>query len=234
MEENGMRENNKLPKDMIDEFKDIYFEKDGNTYSILDIPPDPEILRRAREYDRKSAKEKRKRRTLKSLQIAAAFLLCFTTMSAIAMETSDAFRVRVYQLFEDKEQGGVTLFTQDEYDMISDWDNYWYPTYLPEGFTMIDAEKGDFGPVMVFRSEDGDEVRINEYSLDSRISMDTDHTTMEEVRIGYYKGYLFTLDENLYMRVFWMTDDRQLSVTMVGKLDKELLLQIAEGLEYKK
>lgn len=229
-----MKENDKLPNDMIDEFKDIYFEKDGNTYSILDIQPDPEILRRAREYDRKSAKEKRKRRTLKSLQIAAAFLLCFTTMSAIAMETSDAFRVRVYQLFEDKEQGGVTLFTQNEYDMIGDWDNYWYPTYLPENTTMIGAEKDGFEKVMAFRLEDGVEVRINEYSLDSYISMDTDHTTMEEVRIGYYKGYLFIRDEDLYMRVLWMTDDRQLSVRMEGKLDKELLLQIAEGLEYKK
>ena len=229
-----MRENNKLPKDMIDEFKDIYFEKDGNTYSILDIPPDPEILRRVREYDRKSAKEKRKRRTLKSLQIAAAFLLCFTTMSAIAMETSDAFRVRVYQLFEDKEQGGVTLFTQNEYDMIGDWDNYWYPTYLPENTTMIGVEKDGFEKAMAFRSEDGVKVRINEYSLDSRISMDTDHTTMEEVRIGYYKGYMFIRDEDLYMRVLCMTDDRQLSFRMEGKLDKELLLQIAEGLEYKK
>lgn len=229
-----MKEKDKLPNDMTNEYKDIYFEKDGNRYSILDIPPDPEILRRVREVDRKNVKEKRKKKVVKYLQITAAFVLCFTTMSAIAMETSDAFRVRVYQLFEDKEQGGVTLFTQEEYDLIGDWDNYWYPTYLPENTTMIGAEKDGVERVMAFRLEDGAEVRINEYSLDCRISVDTDHTTMEEVRIGYYKGYLFTLDEYLHMSVFWMTDDRQLSVRMEGKLDKELLLQIAEGLEYKK
>ena len=229
-----MGKNRKISKDMMNELKDVYFEKDGQAYSIFDIPPDPEILRRAQEYDRKTAKAKRKRRMLKTLQLAAGFVLCLTTMSAIAMETSDAFRVRVYQLFEDKEQGGVTLFTQDEYDMIGEWEDYWYPTYLPEDFTMIGAEKDGSERVMAFHSEDGVEIYINEYSLDSRVSMDIDHTDMKEIRIGYYKGYLFTLEENLYMCVCWMTDDRQLSVTMSGKLDKELLMQIAEGLEYKK
>ena len=46
----------------MNELKDVYFEKDGQAYSIFDIPPDPEILRRAQEYDRKTAKAKRKRK----------------------------------------------------------------------------------------------------------------------------------------------------------------------------
>lgn len=219
--------------DEMKELEDIFFEKDGKPYSILDIKPDPEILRMAREYDQKRAKARKKKIITRVMRTAAVFVLCIATMFTFALETSDAFRVRVYQLFRDEEQGGVTLYSQDEYDMIGDWEDYWYPTYMPEGFVIKASEMEKNESTMLFCSEDGIEIRIREYSKDTDISMDTDHTSMKEVQVRYYKGYLFTSDDGLYMSVYWVTDDRQLSVQMDGLQDEELILQIAEEMEYR-
>lgn len=67
-----------------------------------------------------------------------------------------------------------------------------------------------------------------------KISHDTDTNTVEEIRIGYYKGYLFEDVQNKSINVYWVTDDRQVEVAATGEIDKETVLKIAEGLEFTK
>ena len=73
-----------------------------------------------------------------------------------------------------------------------------------------------------------------EFSFNVAISHDTDTNTVEEVRIGYYKGYLFEDVQNQSIDVYWLTDDKQLVVAATGEMDKETVIKIAEGLEFTK
>ncbi|MCI8608831.1 MAG: DUF4367 domain-containing protein [Firmicutes bacterium] len=156
-------------------------------------------------------------------------------MTVIAMETSEAFRVRVYSLLFDESAGGVTLLPEEENSLISEWTDYWYPTYVPDGFQMVAAEKRDGESIIAFESNDGEKrFYIDEFSFNAVMGHDTDTNTVEEVRIGYYKGYLFEDVQNQNITIYWMTDDRQMVVGATGEMDKETIIKIAEGLEYRK
>lgn len=222
-------------KEMIEKDKE-YLKKMESIDEIFPmLEPDHSFLEFAQEYDKKAKKQKVTEKRKRILQIAAVFLVCITTMTAIAVETSEAFRVRFYSLFSNETDGAVALLTEREQDLIGEWENYWYPTYVPDGFQMVAADKRDNKSAIVFESNDGKiSFRIMEFSFNVAISHDTDTNTVEEVRVGYYKGYLFEDVQNQNIDVYWLTDDRQMVVSMAGEMNKETVLKIAEELEFRK
>lgn len=221
-----MKEKFSLPEDM-------YFQKDGEPISILDIEPDPQILNLARKFDEKQAKKKKMQRKRHFVHVAAMVMVCFVAFSAITLESSDAFKRKFYQIFSIQDEGSAALLSQDEYDLIGDWKDYWYPTYIPEGFVLQAAEKTEFEKVMLFSSDAGEECRIREIPMDAAITLDTDHTSIEEVKIGYHNGYLTVNEEYNRSSIYWSTEDRQICIEMTGKNDKDVLLKIAENLQYR-
>lgn len=228
-----MREDSDLNKDQTAEVQDLYFEKDGDIIRIADIEPDPEILQRAREYDKRAARKKRERHRKSIVNIAALVLICVVTMSAITFEYSDALRFKPYRLFFNKNDGAATLLAEDEYDLIGDWKDFWYPAYLPEGYLLIGADKSESEKIMLFSSENGEEIRIIERDLTSVTTIDTDNTSVEEIRVGYHQGYYLINEEYDLVSVCWTTDDRQLDIEATSKIDKDILMKVAENLSYK-
>lgn len=221
-----MREKFNLPEDM-------YFQKDGEPISIMDIEPDPKILNLARKFDEKQQKKKKIQRKRHFVQVAAMVMVCFVTFSAITLESSDAFKRKFYQIFSIQDEGSAALLSQDEYDLIGDWKDYWYPTYIPEGFVLRAAEKTEFEKVMLFSSDAGEECRIREIPMDAAITVDTEHTSIEEVKIGHHNGYLMVNEEYNLLNIYWSTEDRQICIEMTGEYDRGTLLKIAEKMEYR-
>lgn len=227
-----MKETSKLKKESSSKIQDMYFKEDGNIINIMDLEPDPKILLQAREYDRTHVKRKRNHWIATTKHVAMLLLICFVTVSALSLESSSALRSRVFHLFFEDE-GSATFFGKDEYELIGEWTDYWHPNYLPEGFILKGADRSESEKIMLFTSKDGDEIRILERSLDAVLTIDTDSTALEEVRIKHYYGYLFSDKECDFMEIYWLTDDRQISIEMKGKTNKETLLKVAENLEYK-
>ena len=55
-----------------------------------------------------------------------------------------------------KDDVSVTIRTEDEYDMIGDWEDYWYPATLPETFVLQGAEKLGDESIILFVDEAND------------------------------------------------------------------------------
>lgn len=216
-----------------DTLEDMYFEKDGERINIMDIKPDPKILNMAREYDKMRAKKKRIQQRKRFMQIAAMIMICFVSLSAITLETSDAFRARFYQIFSSEDEGSAALLSQDEYDLIGEWKDYWYPTYLPEGFVLEAAEKTELEKVMLFALDAETECRIREIQLEATTTIDIDYTLIEEVKIGYYNGCILINQDYNSSSIYWTTEDRQICIEMTNGCDKEMLLEIAENMKYR-
>lgn len=230
-----LKEVAELSKDEIIEKDKEYLKRADSIDEIFPmLEPDQSFLDFAREYDKKAQKQKTVEKRKRILQIAAVFLVCITTLTAIAVETSEAFRIRLYSLFFNESEGAMTLLPDQERDLIGEWEDYWYPTYVPEKFQMVGAERNPGERVIVFQSNNQQKsFFITEVSLDAVIGHDTDTNTVEEVHIGYYKGYLFEDVQNESISIFWLTDDRQIVVSATGGMDKETVIKIAEGLEYR-
>ncbi len=221
-------------KEKFDLPEDMYFEKDGEFINIMDIEPDLEILALAKEYDKKNGRNHRKQGKNRLLHVAALVTICFVSISAITLESSDALRLRIYRIFSNEEDGSVTLSIQGEDDYIGDWQDYWYPEYLPEGITMEAAEKSETEKIMLFSSEDGIEICILECPLDTVTAVDTDYSVMEEIKAGYYRGYLLVDEEHNFSKAFLPVEDRQICVEATGLTDRDGMIKIVQNLKYRK
>lgn len=210
-------------------------EKELEEIEKLDVEVPEELhqhmLEFVRELDRKDAQRRRKQFRIRAMRFAAVFCVCIITMGTLALGTSEALRERVFTLFHNEEDGSVTLRTKSEYDMIGSWDDYWYPTWIPEGYYLLGADKK--AGVMLFVSDTEEaEIRIVESSLDSNHSFDADTTKADVVKIQEYEGYLFIDQENCSVDVMWLTESRRISIKQKYSLDESVIFKIAENMEY--
>ena len=196
----------------------------------VEIPQElhEKMLAFARELDKKRiAKEKKKRRQ-RMMQTAAVFAAVLIGGNFIALETSEAYRARFMSLFKD--DISVTIRTEDEYDLIGDWEDYWYPATLPETFVLQGAEKNGDESIMLFVDEVNDvELRVQEF-VGGEFSFDHEHMEIQEVQIGSNDGYLFYDESNGSYSAIWMTDRKVILLNLRGKYSTEEILTIAEDM----
>ena len=196
--------------------------------------PDEEILRMLKSKDRSRAKAKKRQKFSKLTRAAAVFLISVVVVGAIGVGTSEAFRVKVFSIFKNDDTGSVTMINENEEELLADWSDYWYPEYMPEGFVLDGAEADEIEKAMHFSLVNGDaEIIISVGILDYFvISHNIEDCEVEEVDIGYYKGYMFT--DKLYNTcdVIWQTDENLMSIDAIGYTDKGEILKIAENLKY--
>lgn len=209
-----------------------YVKKMESIDDIFAIEPDQKFLEFARDFDGKKKKKDRARRMKRLSQVAAIFLICIVVTFSVALEASDAFRVYFYSLFSNDSNGSVAL-SEHESDLIGDWEDYWYPGFIPEGFNLVDAGDDGGQKILLFESSDGKkELRIIEIPLDASIGIDTDTNSTEEIKVGYYRGYYFDDEKNNHISIFWRTKDRQIVVMASSSIGKEIVKRISVNLEY--
>ena len=118
----------------------------------IEVPEDyhEEMLAFIRKLDQESARKEKKQMRQRWLRTAAIFMVCFVGLNAAALGTSEAYREKVFSLFYDNEQGGVTLNFDPGHELIEEWDDYWYPGWLPEGYQLYAAERSGNMYVLLF------------------------------------------------------------------------------------
>lgn len=72
-------------------------------------PIDEQFLEFARQYDKEQAQKKKKSRVRRLGRIAAIFLIVTIAIGGITMGVSEAFRLKVFELIFDGEEGGMFL-----------------------------------------------------------------------------------------------------------------------------
>ena len=232
-----LREAAALAKEDVLATQQSYEDRAKSIGQIFDVQPDAAFLQFARTYDQQhaavSVKKKSKARMKRFARFAAIFLACFITMGSLALGTSEALREKVFTLIFNDETGSVSLRTESEEDMIGSWENYWYPAWLPEGFYMLGAERGNYLFMLFVSQNDPYEIRIREYSLNgTSIGLDTDTAEIEEIKVGH-KNVVLSVDEtNCIMSAAWMTDTKILKIDVNESTDREMLIKIIENMQY--
>lgn len=199
----------------------------------IDIPQDyhEDMLGFIRAQDNKRKAKERKRRCQRFIRAAAIFLVAFVSLNAVAISTSEAYRERIMSLFKD--DTGVILRTEDEYDLIGDWKNFWYPTNLPETYKLSLAEKVEDSFVMLYLDDENSiELRIKEYPVGQGLMFDTDYLAQENLKVGSYDGYIFIDKEHLLHYAVWMTEKDVIYMEFVGNVTTVEVRKIAEGMKF--
>lgn len=154
-------------------------------------------------------------------------------MNVAALDTSEAYRAKVFSLFYDEEQGGVHLTFDPGRELLEEWEDYWYPTWLPEGYQLYAAERTEDSDFLLFMSEDtACELRISTCPVESEISFDTEWLNREDMDIGLCEGhYFFSEEQNFFILVLGM-EDGILILEHTGKIDKNDMNKIAENMQH--
>ena len=193
---------------------------------------DSTILEIARSYDAKLKKNTRTMKRRRALRIVAVFAVAVIGLGSIGISASEAFRMKVFSLFENKD--GTVVFRNDtEYELLKDWTKYWYPEYLPEGYYLLSAEDSKMQKTMMFESVDIDS-RIRIYEKNERVlsMIDIDTNIYEKVYINSFEGYMYINEDNNSMDLIWQTYDSVLEISISNTVDDNLIIEIAENMKY--
>lgn len=221
-----LREENKA---IMDEYEKVSAQMQEDISSKID----ENVLKAVIEYD-KQRKEKRKKKYISILSKVAIFIIvCSVAIPFIAPKHAEAFRTKILDMFFNEKSGSVSLRGQTEIDMIGDWDEYYYPEYIPETYELVAAEKVDESSTMLFISNDRKhELRIEELPVNSAISLDTDYTKVESIEIGYNEGQYAINEKYEYIIVTWRTENKIISLEGDTSINKQEYINIAENLIY--
>lgn len=194
---------------------------------------DEKILKAVMEYE-KEEKLKKKKRLFSVLSKVAVFLIaCVVAVNYVFPEHVEAFKVKVMDVFFDDEAGAINLKGGGEKSLLEGWTEYYYPEYMLEKYCLTGAEKTGERCVMLFISEDGDhQIKIESIPANSTVSINTDDASVEDVKIGYYKGVYVVDTENENSIITWMNDTNIFNVQGDTSVTKDEYIKIAESLKY--
>ena len=218
-----------LAKKIDDEFEKEYEELNeaGKEFSPQ---LDAKLLEAAKFYDKRYAVGQKKRKSRKLLQKAAVFLLIFLSVNTLAIGTSHAYRQFVFQMFENEENHSINFHDRAEQDMIGSWNDYWYPTYLPEGYQIVAAEEVPEKCLLIQAGISEASLIITEYSQETELSYDTEHSQISDIRIHNYLGKRIAFENHTI--IVYQTETVMLEFRFDATIPEQEVVKIAENMEY--
>ena len=156
--------------------------------------------------------------------VAALGILCIGLTTAFA--SSETFRVRVFSMFaEDRGQYTAIGLREDEqkaFDVPNGWEGMYYPTYIPDGFEVINVENLSEQIFLIsFENKNNEYLTFEEMTEDAESNIDT-----ENARVYYTEIHgdtaLVSVKADLTI-VSWNEQNRILSVVFDGEVEEDAL-----------
>ena len=213
--------------------------RDEEADSLLECSPEDQRYLEFLEANREKRMEKMMRRlrwiSLKKqfftvvprtmrFAVAALGILCIGLTTAFA--SSETFRVRVFSMFaEDHGQYTAIGLREDEqkaFDVPNGWEGMYYPTYIPDGFEVINVENLSEQIFLIsFENKNNEYLTFEEMTEDAESNIDT-----EKARVYYTEihGNTALVSEKADLTIVsWNEQNRILSVVFDGEVEEDAL-----------
>lgn len=215
------------------------FEQWEKELSDAVVPKDTElkILKMADDFNKLHAKEQRRESFNKYVRIAAVVILAITTVLATLTFSVEAVRIKVFDfLFQENEEymQVIPVETSGENERIKsllsgDWENFYYPDYLPKGYRLEEAENEGLPYMMAFVNENGDVLLFSQQPADEgMLIVDNENTEKGELTINGSPA--FWTSKNNETTLVWTLNGARF--TAFGKVELEELIRLAENLVF--
>ncbi len=219
-------------EEMLNEFDQ--WEKE---YSDVSVPKDveSEILKMADHFSKLRMREEKRKLFKKYIKVAAVVILAVTTTLATLTVSVEAVRNRVFEfLFQENDvyMNVIPVETSGDGKEIKsllpgDWENFYYPNFLPEGYYFEEAEKDGIFSMMAFVNEDGDVLLFSQQPAEEGgLIVDNEDTEKGELTINGNNA--FWMSKNNETTLVWNQNSTRLMVSGQAELDE--LILIAENL----
>lgn len=199
----------------------------------IDIPKelDEKLLNIVRQIDGDRKAEIRKNNWKSMSRVVATLLICLTCVGTLAVGTSDALRLKIFNLFSNDKTGSVTFHNNEEADAIGSWKNFWYPGYLPEGFELAaSSEEEHF--LLYQNKKDESEISVYEIDSDATLSLDNETSGRQKIKVGQYEGYMLSNRKAGNTAVVWLMDEKTVMMEFANLHDQDMILRIIDDMKY--
>ena len=213
--------------------------RDGEADSLLESSPEDQRYLEFLETSREKRMKKMMRRlrwiSLKKqffivaprtmrFAVAALGILCIGLTTAFA--SSETFRVRVFSMFaEDHGQYTAIGLREDEqkaFDVPNGWEGMYYPTYIPDGFEVINVENLSEQIFLIsFENKNNEYLTFEEMTEDAESNIDTENAQVYYTEI-HGNTALVSAKADLTI-VSWNEQNRMFSVIIDGEAEKDAL-----------
>ena len=161
--------------------------------------------------------------------VAALGILCIGLTTAFA--SSETFRVRVFSMFaEDHGQYTAIGLREDEqkaFDVPNGWEGMYYPTYIPDGFEVINVENLSEQIFLIsFENKNNEYLTFEEMTEDAESNIDTENAQVYYTEI-HGNTALVSVKADL-TNVSWNEQNRMFSVIIDGEVEEDAL-KVAES-----
>lgn len=120
----------------------------------------------------------------------------------------------------------------DDHQILDNWDTYWWPSYLPEGYAFLSANDSSQRRIMLFSSEENDILCFEQISDVKSMFTDNEGTNIPGITVREFESYAFEkLVDDIPQRMLVWTDSI-FSFSLSGSLSFNELVQIAEHIVY--
>ena len=156
--------------------------------------------------------------------VAALGILCIGLTTAFA--SSETFRVHVFSMFaEDHGQYTAIGLREDEqkaFDVPAEWEGMYYPTYIPDGFEVINVENLSEQIFLIsFENKNNEYLTFEEMTEDAESNIDTENAQVYYTEI-HGNTALVSVKADLTI-VSWNEQNRILSVVFDGEVEEDAL-----------
>lgn len=213
--------------------------RDEEADSLLESSPEDQRYLEFLEANREKRMEKMMRRlrwiSLKKqfftvvprtmrFAVAALGILCIGLTTAFA--SSETFRVRVFSMFaEDHGQYTAIGLREDEqkaFDVPNGWEGMYYPSYIPDGFEVINVENLSEQIFLIsFENKNNEYLTFEEMTEDAESNIDTENAQVYYTKI-HGNTALVSVKADLTI-VSWNEQNRILSVVFDGEVEEDAL-----------
>jgi len=165
--------------------------------------PEPEALdewfnKYTKELERGTRLRTLRRAGKKYTTRAAAVLLALLLTSAVVTFSVEAFRIKFLNLFIESENDHNTVDFIESGESIqhpNDWEDYYYPTWLPEGYTLIDAQSNGASKVAIMMNKENLLLIFTQNMNDLGLNIDNEDLDVEIVPINESDGSMVEKDD---------------------------------------
>lgn len=213
--------------------------RDEEADSLLECSPEDQRYLEFLETNREKRMEKMMRRlrwiSLKKqfftvvprtmrFAVAALGILCIGLTTAFA--SSETFRVRVFSMFaEDHGQYTAIGLREDEqkaFDVPNGWEGMYYPTYIPDGFEVINVENLSEQIFLIsFENKNNEYLTFEEMTEDAESNIDTENAQVYYTEIHGNTALVSVKADSTI--VSWNEQNRILSVVFDGEVEEDAL-----------
>ena len=221
-----IREKNKY---IMSEYEKMAEEAENTHSSAID----ENLIKAMIEYEKKD-KERRKKKYFSILsKVAILLITCVVSANFIFPESVDAFKTKIFGKLFNEVNESLSLKNENEINIIDNWNDYYYPQYIPKDYEIVAAEKTDEGSIMLFLSHNKEhELRIEEILGESGINIDTTFTQILNISIRASEGQYAINEQDNYVLLAWPEDNRIIVIRGDMSLSQQEYIKIAENMKY--